>query len=209
MKTKGSVATRIKRTIAATSGAAIIAAVILMFLRGVPGTAESVTPASRTTAGTADSTESPKMIGPDYRFPIVLSSKEWHARLDSEQYYILREQGTEPAFSGKYWDNHQSGIYYSAATGQPLFSSKDKFNSGTGWPSFTRPIEPGAVLLRKDDSFFMNRIEVVDSLSGSHLGHVFDDGPPPTGKRYCIDSAALIFVPSGGTPPPVLKSTTG
>jgi len=209
MKTKGSVATRIKRTIAATSGVAIIAAVILMFLRGVPGTAESVTPASQTTAGTADSTESPKMIGPDYRFPIVLSSKEWHARLDSEQYYILREQGTEPAFSGKYWDNHQSGIYYSAATGQPLFSSKDKFNSGTGWPSFTRPIEPGAVLLRKDESFFMNRIEVVDSLSGSHLGHVFDDGPPPTGKRYCIDSAALIFVPSGGTPPPVLKSTTG
>lgn len=147
----------------------------------------------------------PRMIGSGYHFPIVLSAHEWRARLSREQYYILRKRGTEAPFTGKYWNNHRKGIYYSAATGQPLFSSADKFNSGTGWPSFTRPITPGAVLLRADNSHSMHRIEVVDSLSGSHLGHVFDDGPPPTGKRYCIDSAALIFVAAGGTPPPLLK----
>lgn len=184
----------------AAAGLAIAAAAV-SFLRGVPGTAETVTAAAPSMA------ESPKTIGPGYHFPIEMSVAQWRARLTPEQFQILRQQGTEPAFTGKYWNNHKQGIYYSAATGQPLFSSKDKFNSGTGWPSFTKPITPGAVLLREDDSYFMQRTEVVDSLSGSHLGHVFDDGPPPTGKRYCIDSAALIFVPTGGTPPLELKPT--
>jgi peptide-methionine (R)-S-oxide reductase len=146
------------------------------------------------------------MINPArHQFPVVFSTAQWKARLDSDQFFILRDKGTEPSFSGKYDQNHQSGIYYSAATGQPLFSSKDKFDSGTGWPSFTRPIDPTAVLLTEDNSGFMHRIEVEDSLSGSHLGHVFNDGPPPTGKRYCIDSAALIFVPTGGVPPKIAK----
>ncbi len=194
------------RVVAATA-AALIVAVATILIRGMPTAAETVTAPAGTMSGSSAAAESPKMIGTSYRFPITLSKAEWKARLTPEQYYILREQGTEPSFTGKYWNNHQQGIYYSAATGQPLFSSKDKFDSGTGWPSFTKPIDPQAVLLRVDNSYFMQRTEVVDSLSGSHLGHVFDDGPPPTGKRYCIDSAALIFVPTGGTPPAILKQS--
>jgi peptide-methionine (R)-S-oxide reductase len=181
-------------------------------LRGVPASAEPVR-AGTNGAMIADSSggsdaqmRTPKQIGKNYSFPVTLSSSEWRARLTPEQYYILRQQGTEAPFSGKYWNNHAAGTYYSAATGQPLFSSKDKFNSGTGWPSFTRPISADAVLLRTDTSLFMTRTEVVDSMSGSHLGHVFDDGPAPTGKRYCIDSDALIFVPDGGTPPKLITA---
>ncbi len=153
------------------------------------------------------SSDGVRIVGGSYRFPVVLTPAQWKARLTAGQYFILREQGTEPPFTGKYWNNHATGIYYSAATGQPLFSSADKFDSGTGWPSFTRPITPSAVLLREDDSLGMQRTEVVDSLSGSHLGHVFDDGPPPTGKRYCMDSDAMIFVPTGGTPPELLSAS--
>ncbi len=185
---------RLVAYLAALAGFALAVGGLLSF--GAPGAAESLS---------GQGTGSPKAVGPGYRFPIVLSDREWRSRLSGEQYEILREQGTEPPFTGAYWNNHRSGTYYSAATGQPLFSSKDKFDSGTGWPSFTKPIDPGAVDLREDDSFFMSRTEVVDSLSGSHLGHVFDDGPPPTGKRYCIDSAALVFVPDGGVPPAELR----
>ncbi|HUX11932.1 MAG TPA: peptide-methionine (R)-S-oxide reductase MsrB [Spirochaetia bacterium] len=179
--------------------AAVLAAVAL---RGVPIAAEPVA----VNQSMPVNMDSPRTIGPDYRFAVSLSAAEWKTRLSPEQYNILREQGTEAPFTGKYWNNHAEGTYYSAATGQPLFSSKDKFESGTGWPSFTRAIAPDAVLLRVDNSFFMQRVEVVDSLSGSHLGHVFDDGPAPTGKRYCIDSAALIFVSAGGTPPKLIAA---
>jgi peptide-methionine (R)-S-oxide reductase len=134
-------------------------------------------------------------------YPIHYSASEWKERLTPEQYYILRQKGTERAFTGKYDHFYEKGIYYSAASLQPVFSSKSKFDSGTGWPSFYEPIEPGAIELIKDASDGMLRWEVVDSKSGSHLGHVFDDGPPPTGKRYCLNSAALIFVPEGGKPP--------
>ena len=134
-------------------------------------------------------------------YPMQLTEEQWKQRLTKEQYYILRQQGTEAPGTGKLDKVYQKGTYYSAATLQPLFSSETKFDSGTGWPSFYAPITKDAVILKEDNHLGMTRIEVVDSKSGSHLGHVFDDGPKPTGKRYCMNSAALIFVPEGGKPP--------
>ena len=139
----------------------------------------------------------------NYRYEIELSEAQWKDVIAGDRYYVLREKGTERPFQNALWDNHERGIYYSAATGQPLFHSDDKYTSGTGWPSFTKPISEDAVHLVGDYSLFMARVEAVDSLSGSHLGHVFSDGPAPTGLRYCMNSAALIFVPEGD-PPPVI-----
>jgi methionine-R-sulfoxide reductase len=120
---------------------------------------------------------------------------ELRRRLTPRQYDVTQREGTEPAFDNEYWDEHRDGIYVDVVSGTPLFSSRDKYDSGTGWPSFTRPLDPGAVVTRKDHSLFLPRIEVRSAVAGSHLGHVFEDGPKPTGLRYCMNSAALRFVP--------------
>jgi len=125
---------------------------------------------------------------------VVKTNEEWKKMLTPEQYYILREKGTERAFSGKYDKNHEHGIYRCAGCGLDLYRSEDKFDSGTGWPSFTAPIAAENVSTRPDNSFFSHRTEVLCPRCGGHLGHVFDDGPKPTGKRYCMNSAALQFV---------------
>ena len=121
------------------------------------------------------------------------SEQEWREQLTPQQYDVLRRQGTEPPFTGEYVYNKDSGNYNCAACGSPLFSSDTKFDSGTGWPSFYEPMDEGGVELREDRSHGMARTEVVCASCGGHLGHVFDDGPNPTGQRFCINSAALDF----------------
>ena len=120
---------------------------------------------------------------------------ELQKKLTPIQYRVTQHEGTEPAFRNEYWDNHEAGIYVDVVSGEPLFSSLDKFDSGTGWPSFTRPLVPANVKTKTDNSLFMSRTEVRSAHADSHLGHLFDDGPKPTGMRYCMNSASMRFIP--------------
>lgn len=145
------------------------------------------------TACSADTLPQNKIVAMDTT-KIIKSDEEWKKELSPEQYRILREKGTERAFTGVYWDNHANGIYKCAACKTDLFSSSEKFDSGCGWPSFTMPFDSSTCDYTRDKTYGMERTEVTCRTCGGHLGHVFDDGPPPNNQRYCINSGSLIFV---------------
>jgi peptide-methionine (R)-S-oxide reductase len=148
------------------------------------GTGAKAEPATEKTGSAPDAAALPK------------TEAEWKAKLTDEQFEVLREQGTERAFSGAYWNNHEEGTYRCAGCGETLFKSGDKFDSGTGWPSFTRPAKDGVIASQEDQSHGMVRSEVHCARCGGHMGHVFTDGPKPTGLRYCINSVSLKFEPA-------------
>ena len=151
--------------------------------------------ASRATgSASADDAAAGRQKGPSVNDKVNKTDEQWRRELPPQQYYVTRQKGTEPAFTGKYWNNHEKGIYRCADCGLELFSSETKFDSGTGWPSFFAPIAPDRVAVEEDASLGMIREEVHCPRCGAHLGHLFDDGPRPTGQRYCMNSVSLDFV---------------
>jgi methionine-R-sulfoxide reductase len=161
---------------------------LLIFLNRA-GAQKKDEPATQTTAMTSPSTTNQTTASSKP------SAEELKKKLTPEQYHVTQMCGTEPPFQNKYWDNHRAGIYVDVVGGEPLFSSLDKFDSGSGWPSFTKPIEKSRVAEKSDRMLGMERTEVRSGKSDSHLGHVFQDGPAPIGQRYCINSASLRFIP--------------
>jgi methionine-R-sulfoxide reductase len=159
---------------------------VMIFLNRARGQAPSASPAPSTSMTTPSSND---------QASTKPAAEELKKKLTPEQYRVTQQCGTEPPFRNEYWDNHRAGIYVDVVSGEPLFTSLDKFDSGSGWPSFTQPIAKERVAEKSDQSFGMERTEVRSSKSDSHLGHVFPDGPAPTGQRYCINSAALRFIP--------------
>ena len=161
----------------------LIIATTLFAAGAVPAVAQT---SARSTIGDRHVTET-------FRKP---SDEELKRKLTPMQYKVTQHEGTEPPFKNEYWDNHEQGIYVDVVSGEPLFSSLDKFESGTGWPSFTRPLVPANIKTKTDRQFLMTRTEVRSAHADSHLGHLFDDGPKPTGLRYCMNSASMRFIPA-------------
>ena len=139
-------------------------------------------------------THSYQVAQPEHPTPVMKTQDQWRSELTSEEFQVLRQGGTERAFSSELWDNHETGVYQCAGCGLELFSSESKFDSGTGWPSFSQPVHLDSVMTRSDTTAGMPRVEVLCNRCGGHLGHVFGDGPLPTGQRYCVNGDALDFL---------------
>jgi methionine-R-sulfoxide reductase len=169
---------------------AVAATMVGMVATGAGAQASPRAGAAQTVAANNGKTGARSMT--DFRKP---SDADLKKQLSPIQYQVTQHEGTERPFQNEYWDNHEAGIYVDVVSGEPLFSSLDKYDSGTGWPSFTKPLEPANVKTKTDRSLFMERNEVRSTHADSHLGHVFDDGPQPTGLRYCMNSASMRFIP--------------